>query len=297
MKKGLIITRQVLGSVRGYALGPGAPWIAVVPLISVAGVLLALPALYLVWISVYRNGFTLSGFADLFADAFFRETAVRTISYTFITVSLQIVLGLGGALAVQRLGSGGTLPALVLFLPYVVPSIVAVVMWRFAVEEKGLLSHLLSRAFGFPTESWMGDWILVSLILISVWQFYPFVFVSVLARLRQIPGDLYLSGQLDGAGRLAQFWHITLPALRPTLVALVLLRIVFMATKFDTPWLLAGRTANRGASTFAIYVYENGFRPGGIRATPGAAAVVIVALGAALVIFFIMVLRRHRVNG
>jgi multiple sugar transport system permease protein len=80
---------------------------------------------------------------------------------------------------------------------------------------------------------------MASTIFVAVWQFFPFVVISLLARLQTIDLQLYEAAAIDGAGAWKRFLHITLPELRYVLFVVVLLRTFFMFTKFDLPWLMA----------------------------------------------------------
>src|SRR5574342_1178054 len=80
---------------------------------------------------------------------------------------------------------------------------------------------------------------MASTIFVAVWQFFPFVVISLLARLQTIDLQLYEAAAIDGAGPLRRFAHVTLPELRQVLFVVVLLRTFFMFTKFDVPWLMA----------------------------------------------------------
>ena len=104
------------------------------------------------------------------------------------------------------------------------------------------------------------DWIMVSLILVSVWQFFPFVLLAVLARLQTIAPDLYEAAKVDGANAFYRFIHITLPQLASVLFVVVLLRSIWMFTKFDTPWLMIqGGGAEPYIRTLPIYTYQRTF--------------------------------------
>ncbi len=78
-----------------------------------------------------------------------------------------------------------------------------------------------------------------TLIVVGVWQFFPFVVISLLARLQTIDLQLYEAAGIDGAGPWRRFLHVTLPELRHVLFVVILLRSFFMFTKFDLPWLMA----------------------------------------------------------
>ncbi len=101
---------------------------------------------------------------------------------------------------------------------------------------------------------------MTSLVIMSVWQFTPFVVVSVLARLQTIPPELYEAARVDGARAWARFRHVTLPQLRSVLFVVILLRSIWMFTKFDTVWLWGeGAGAGREIRTLPIYTYMRTF--------------------------------------
>ena len=105
--------------------------------------------------------------------------------------------------------------AIVIF-PYVIPTVVAVILWKWLLNSQFGLVNYAARGAGLIDQpiSWMGrDWIMVSLILVSVWQFFPFVVLAVLARLQTIPPELYEAAKVDGANALQRFLHVTLPQL------------------------------------------------------------------------------------
>jgi multiple sugar transport system permease protein len=124
--------------------------------------------------------------------------------------------------------------------------------------------------------------IMTSLILVSVWQFFPFVLLSVLARLQTIPTELYEAARVDCAGPISRFIYITLPHLFSVLFVVVLLRTIWMFTKFDTVWLLTqGGGAEKYIRTLPVYAYRRAFQY--YEAGTGAAASVMMFL--ILVIF------------
>ena len=150
-----------------------------------------------------------------------------------------------------------------MIFPYVVPTVVAVILWKWLLNSQfGLINYMLEDA-GITNGpiSWMGrDWIMVSLILVSVWQFFPFVVIGVLARLQTIPNELYEAATVDGAGAWQRFWYVTLPQLKNILFVIVLLRSIWMFTKFDTPWLMIqGGGAETYIRTLPVYTYMRTF--------------------------------------
>jgi multiple sugar transport system permease protein len=97
---------------------------------------------------------------------------------------------------------------------------------------------------------------MLSTIVMSVWQFFPFVLLSILARLQTIPEELYEAAKVDGATPLRRFVHVTLPQIRGILFVVILLRSIWMFTKFDTVWLMGeGAGAGRYIRTLPVYAY------------------------------------------
>jgi multiple sugar transport system permease protein len=128
--------------------------------------------------------------------------------------------------------------------------------------------------------------------LVSVWQFFPFVVIGVLARLQAIPGELYDAAAVDGANAMQRFFYITLPQLAAVLFVIVLLRSIWMFTKFDTPWLMIqGGGAETYIRTLPVYTYMRTFAY--YEAGKGAAmAILMFLLLAAVTAVYFRVWRR-----
>jgi multiple sugar transport system permease protein len=300
-------------AVREHALtkgGPRARSRAFAMPEAVRGVLLISPALLLllmltlypvvygVWISLFakhalfpeQRFIGLDNYVYLLRDPEF-WTAVRLGAiYAFSTIALQVVLGLAAALLLNRLFPGrGLLRAIVIF-PYVVPTVVAVIIWKWLLNSQfGLVNYWIEAA-GLSREpiSFMGkDWIMISLIVVSVWQFFPFVVIGVLARLQTIPEELYESAKVDGANAWQRFVHVTLPQLRGVLFVIVLLRSIWMFTKFDTPWLMIqGGGAETYIRTLPVYTYMRTFAYYEAGRGAAMAVVMFLTLAAAATLYF-----------
>jgi multiple sugar transport system permease protein len=161
-------------------------------------------------------------------------------------------------------------------------------------ESYGIVNHLLVAGRVVPESvAWLSPrYIMLALILVSVWQFFPFVTLSVLARLQTIPPELYEAAKVDGAETWQRFWHVTLPQLRQVLFVVVLLRSIFMFTKFDTVWLMAGEEAvGRDVQTLPVLVYTRTF--GTLQTGSGASiAVVMLALQVVTALVYLRMFRR-----
>ncbi|MBZ0147319.1 MAG: sugar ABC transporter permease, partial [Pseudorhodoplanes sp.] len=220
-----------------------------VPAVTLLLLLTLYPVLYGVWISFFnKHSFfpqqTFVGFGNylfLLSDPEFWAAVWRGAVYSISSIVLQIVLGVAAAMLLNEIFPGRNILRAIVMFPYVVPTVVAVILWKWLLNSQfGLVNYLIESA-GLVDQpiSWMGkDWIMVSLIIVSVWQFFPFVVIGVLARLQTVPQELYEAAHVDGANALQRFFHVTMPQLKSVLFVIVLLRSIWMFTKFDTPWLM-----------------------------------------------------------
>ena len=251
------------------------------------------PVLYGVWISFFnKHSFFpqqtfigLDNYLFLLRDSEFWAAVWLGTVYAISTIVFQIVLGVAAAVLLNELFPGRNILRAIVIFPYVVPTVVAVILWKWLLSSQfGLVNYLIETA-GLVNQpiSWMGkDWIMVSLIIVSVWQFFPFVVIGVLARLQTIPNELYDAAHVDGANALQRFIHVTLPQLSGVLFVIVLLRSIWMFTKFDTPWLMIqGGGAETYIRTLPIYTYMRTFAY--YEAGLGSAMAVVMFLALAVV--------------
>jgi multiple sugar transport system permease protein len=179
--------------------------------------------------------------------------------YSFWTIAFQLILGVGAALILNESFLGRGLVRGIVLFPYMIPTIVAVILWKWLLNDTyGVVNYwLVALGIVHDPISFLGtDHIMLSTIVMSVWQFFPFVLLSVLARLQTIPEELYEAAKVDGATPARRFLHITLPQIRGILFVVILLRSIWMFTKFDTVWLMGeGAGAGRFIRTLPVYAY------------------------------------------
>ena len=225
------------------------------------------PVAYSVWLSLLeKHSFFpeqrfigLDNYVYLWGDPEFWQSLWYGVVYSVWTIVLQILLGVAAALILHESFLGRNLARGIVLFPYMIPTIVAVILWKWLLNDTyGLLNYAL-MALGIIRDpiSWLGaDHIMLSLIIVSVWQFFPFVLLAVLARLQTIPEELYEAAKVDGASAVRRFLHVTLPHIRGILFVVILLRSIWMFTKFDTVWLMGeGAGAGRFIRTLPVYAY------------------------------------------
>jgi len=225
------------------------------------------PVAYSIWLSLLeKHSFFpqerfvgLENYFYLWKDSEFWSSLWLGTVYSIWTILFQVVLGVAAALILNETFVGRGLVRGIVLFPYMIPTIVAVILWKWLLNDMyGIVNYWL-LALGIVRDpiSWLGaDHIMLSVIVMSVWQFFPFVLLSILARLQTIPPELYEAAKVDGASALRRFIHITLPQIRGILFVVILLRSIWMFTKFDTVWLMGeGAGAGRFIRTLPVYAY------------------------------------------
>jgi multiple sugar transport system permease protein len=246
-------------SPRGDRLG-GAALLA--PAVAYTAAIALLPVLATVWLSFRRqlpifgiSEFTgLDNYRFLLQDARFWNALGNTAYFVGVSVTLELLLGLGFALLLnQRFRGRGVARALVL-VPWAVPNVVAARFWEWIFNaDFGVLNYLLGARI-----NWLGDpfWALHAAILADVWKTTPFVVLLCLAGLQVIPDELYQAARIDGASAWQLFRHITLPLLRPVLLLVLLFRTMDAARVFDLIFVLTGGGPANETETLVIYSYK-----------------------------------------
>jgi multiple sugar transport system permease protein len=229
--------------------------------------LIVYPVAYSVWLSLLeKHSFFpqerfigLENYVYLWSDPEFWTSFWLGSIYSFWTILFQLILGVAAALILNESFVGrGLIRGIVLF-PYMIPTIVAVILWKWLLNDTyGVVNYwLLALGIVHDPISFLGtEHIMLSTVVMSVWQFFPFVLLSVLARLQTIPEELYEAAKVDGATPVRRFLHITLPQIQGILFVVILLRSIWMFTKFDTVWLMGeGAGAGRFIRTLPVYAY------------------------------------------
>ena len=246
-------------------------WLLLAPSLCLLGGLVVFPVLYNVWLSLFdKHAFMpvqtfvgLRHYRYFASDPEFWSSFYYGCVYAGATMVLQLGVGVPAALLLNEAFRGRNLLRGVVLFPYMIPTIVAVILWKWLLNDSyGLVNYLLVNAGAVRAPvAWLGpDYIMTALIVTSVWQFFPFVVVTYLARLSTIAPELYEAATVDGASAWRRFLHVTLPQTASVLFVIVLLRSIWMFTKFDTVWLLAGDGGvSRYIRTLPVYAYARSF--------------------------------------
>lgn len=199
----------------------------------------------------------LSNYSDVVHDPEAVSAILHTLVYLGMAVSLEVMLGLFVAVTLQRLFPGRGVVLAILILPWALPSVVSGVLWRRIFDpDSGLLnSALLHLHLIHHPHVWMagGALAILFITLVHVWGVLPLVSLIFLAGLQGIPEEVYGASEVDGAGPLRQFRHITMPLLRPSLVVALLVGTLQAIGIFDEIYVLNGTALNTNSILIEVY--------------------------------------------
>ncbi|MBC7559344.1 MAG: sugar ABC transporter permease [Dermatophilaceae bacterium] len=259
------------------------------PALLVFTVFMFVPLMLTFWYSLHRyRGFGTmqwlgaQNFVEIFHDNTFWRALINTVLFTAVSVPLGVVLGLGGALLLNRAMPGRTLFRALFYVPVVISGVASgVIFLRLFDPLIGLINQLLGSV-GLPTVDWQGNGkaALVSIIVVTTWQGVGFGMVVYLAGLQGIPRELYEVAALDGATGWQRFRLIIWPLLGPTTFFLVVYSIIVSFQVFDVVYVMT-RGGPGTSTTFLVqYAYDQGFnqRRQGYAAAIGVIIYLIVLL-------------------
>jgi len=217
----------------------------------------------------------------------------RGVTYMVGSTLIQLVIGLWMALALNRIARGQKILTAVVFLAYLIPTIVVSLVALYMFQTFGGVLHLMgSEWFGL----WNGnqyalgsqEWAMPLLVLISTWKWSVFITIFALAQLRAIPDRFYEAAQVCGANRLQMFRDITLPRIQGVILVAILLRSIFMFNKFDIIWQLTQGGPGYATTTLTVLAYREAFVGGNYGLGNALAIVMFLFLAAGAIGYFKM---------
>lgn len=236
----------------------------------------------------------LANYTSLFASKQFLGTIWVTFVYTVSCVVLAIGLGFVTALLLDSPFKGRAIARTMVTIPWAAPpvAVALIATWIFNAQY-GIFNHV-QRALGIPAyEGWLDNpkFALPAILIVTVWQIFPFSSVVLLAALQGVPRELREAAQIDGANAFEVLLNVVWPTLRPTVVLLSLFVTIWSLRRFDLIWLLTQGGPIGSTNTLVIDLYQRAFVS---RDLGAAAAVGMVGLAVALVItlFYVRANRR-----
>jgi len=239
----------------------------VTPSLVVIALVAAYPIGYAIWLSLNQYSVRVAGlsrfvgldnYTSALSSSEFWSATGTTFLFTVISVTLELVIGLGMALAMHQAFKGRALLRTVVLVPWAILTVVTAITWRTIFEPELGLAPVMLDKLGLPGADtvWLGErgYALAVMIFADVWKTAPFMALLLLAGLQVIPKELHEAAEVDGAGTWQRFRRITLPLLRPAILVALIFRTLDALRIFDLPYVLT-KGAN-GTTTLSVLSYE-----------------------------------------
>lgn len=274
------------------------------PALLIIAFVLVFPIIQTIVLSFGRNstsiftGYEFAGLANyqrLLNTPRFITSLNNTIFFTAVSVPIELVIGIGLALVLNRRFRGKGLVRMAVLFPWALPTALNALMWRWMFNtEFGLFNSILTDV-GLAVEriNWLGaiPMAMYSMMFVAIWKTSSFMALLLLAGLQTIPDDLYEAGSVDGTNRWTEFRYLTLPLLRPAILVSVLLRTMDAMRTFELPFNLTDGGPLTSTETLSLYSYRAIFQY--VNFNLGSSAIIIqFIIIMAISILYIATLRR-----
>jgi multiple sugar transport system permease protein len=203
----------------------------------------------------------LDNFRELFTSDDFWQATRNTAVFTFGGVALQVVLGTALALFFDQRLRGSSVVRGILILPMLLTPVVVGLMWRALLNPDWGMATWLVGKVGIDNPQWLSDpgTALRVLLLVDTWQWMPFVFIIVFARLQALPREVFEASSVDGASWWQRTRHLTLPMLLPAIIFAAIFRGIDAFRTFDLVYGLTGGGPGQATTTLSFEAFQNGF--------------------------------------
>lgn len=214
------------------------PYMFLAPAILLLSVALLYPIGYMIyasfldWVPSQRIGEAefvgLRNYTNLWGDEAFRESFGVTLKFAAVALTLEMIIGVGLALLLDRNIRGMSALRTIFILPMMIAPIVVGLMWRYMYHPTVGIFNRTLKDWGFEAVPWLSDstWAFVAVIIADVWQWTPFIFILSLAALQSLPQSALEAAEIDGATDWQKIIFIKLPLMMPVLIVAMLLRLI-----------------------------------------------------------------------
>lgn len=243
-------------------------WLFLSPALILLGIFVFWPIAYLFTLSFSTGNFTQAGphwiglrnYWRLMLTPDFWQVLGNTIYFTVATVVPALVIPLGLSVFLNRSFALRDLLRTAFFIPSITSLVAVGLGFRWLFQTEGPVNALLLQ-LGIEPISWLASptWAMPVLILLSSWKQLGFNLVVFLAGLQTLPISRYEAAELDGANAWQQFWYITLPGLRPTLIFATITTVIFTLRSFEQVYVVTGGGPLNSTNLLVYYVYEQAF--------------------------------------
>jgi ABC-type sugar transport system permease subunit len=245
-------------------------WALVLPAVLTILLVALFPLAWTVWESLHLHDLRMpwlgkpfigvDNYVEAFGDPRFWDALGHTAFFAVTSVSLELLIGLWLALAMNRAFRGRGLVRAAVLIPWAIPTVVSALLWRFMFEGPTGIANSLLVSAGVLQEPIV--WFIqagtawVPVILADVWKTTPFVALLLLAGLQNIDASLYEAARIDGASAWRQFRYVTLPLLKPAILVALIFRTLDAFRVFDLIYALTGGGPGTSTEPIALYTFN-----------------------------------------
>ncbi|PKM96246.1 MAG: ABC transporter permease [Firmicutes bacterium HGW-Firmicutes-1] len=239
--------------------------------------------------SVIKPNFIgLDNYKQAFTDARVGTALLNTLIFTFFSISIELVCGILLALIMNKAMFGRGLIRSLSLIPWAIPTVVSALIWLYLYNgTSGVVAMIFSKIglISQPTDLLLTSTAAMGAVIIAdVWKTTPYMALLLLAGLQTIPNSVYEASSVDGAHKLQQFFRITLPMLKPSILVALLFRTLDAFRVFDLIYVLTGGGPGGKTETISIYAYKAMFAQ--TKFGYGSALTIIIALCVAVICYF-----------
>ena len=248
------------------------PWILLAPTLIIMNLVGVYPLLHSLYVSFtglrptnpnrHQGWVGFDNYARALTDDQFWHSIAMTAVFTASSVAISLVLAIAIALLFNRRLPGFVLMRSMILIPMLITPIAVGLIWRIMMmPELGVLNYLLGLV-GIETLLWASSrsTAMLSMILVDVWQWTPFMFVIIFAGLKSLPRSPFESAAIDGAGPIMVLWQVTLPMLKPVILIATLLRLLDAIRTFDTVHIIMRGGPDFATDLISVYLQRVNFR-------------------------------------
>jgi raffinose/stachyose/melibiose transport system permease protein len=247
-----------------------APWLFIAPVLLLHLVVVIGPSLAAFyysltdWSGIGAAEFVgLKNFQELiFEDRNYRMALLNNVSWLLFFLTVPFGLALIAAALLAQIKRGSMLFRAIMFIPYILPSVIIVSIWRNLLSPRMGIGAQLA-AWGIPgfDRAFLGETetALLTIAFIDNWHFWGFLMVLFLAAMQNIAPELYDAAKIDGANRRQEFWYVTIPGILPTIAFMLLMVGIWSFLVFDYVWLLTQGGPAGASEVMATYLYKQAF--------------------------------------
>ena len=261
----------------GSILNQWTSFLMLMPAIASLLIVSIYPTVKTIWMSFFDKSILkkeepfigLANYIEAFSKAGTWQTIFNTLFFAIVSLALGVSLAmLIATKLIKPYPLRGFFRAMFL-IPWVTPPLVASIVWRFIFSENFspinsilLKLHLIKVPVNFlgSTATFLGvSEPLIVLTIINVWSIFPFLMVMFIAGLQTVPQEIYEAARMDGAGKMATFWKITVPCIRPVITSSIVLELIWQFNNFNISYMVTNGGPLGLTKTMAVEVYQAAF--------------------------------------